>query len=180
MEWSSWSKEKVEWSYVQQTLRMMGFLQKWCDWIASFIQGGHIGIKVNNQVGAIFQTLVHLVDDCLSILQYTDGTIIFHEHDLEKAKNMKLLLTAFEKLSGLNINFHKSELFCFGQLKECYEHYSNIFGCKIGEFHVRYLGIAVHYKMLSNNYWLTIEQRIANKNKGVGKVNICLLDRDLF
>ena len=35
-------------------------------------------------------------------------------NDLEKAKNMKLLLCAFEQLSRLKINFHKSELFCYG------------------------------------------------------------------
>jgi hypothetical protein len=40
------------------------------------------------------------------------------EHDLEKANNMKLLLCAFELISGLKINFHKSEIFCFGEAKE--------------------------------------------------------------
>jgi hypothetical protein len=40
------------------------------------------------------------------------------EHDLEKARSMKLLLSAFEELSGIKINFHKSEIFCFGQAKE--------------------------------------------------------------
>ena len=38
----------------------------------------------------------HLVDDRLSILPYADDTIIFMENDLEQAKNMKLLLCAFE------------------------------------------------------------------------------------
>jgi hypothetical protein len=38
----------------------------------------------------------HLVDDGLSILQYVDDTIIFLDHDLEKAKNIKVLLCAFE------------------------------------------------------------------------------------
>jgi hypothetical protein len=37
------------------------------------------------------------------------------EHDLEQDVNMKLLLCAFELLSGLKINFHKSELFCYGE-----------------------------------------------------------------
>jgi hypothetical protein len=37
------------------------------------------------------------------------------EHDLDKAQNLKLILSAFEQLSGLKINFHKSELFCFGE-----------------------------------------------------------------
>jgi hypothetical protein len=57
----------------------------------------------------------HLVDGGLSILQYADDTILFMEHDIEKARNLKLILAAFEQLSGLKINFHKSELFCFGE-----------------------------------------------------------------
>src|SRR6185312_5968434 len=41
------------------------------------------------------------VDNGLSILQYADDTILSMENDLEEAKNMKLLLCAFEQLSGL-------------------------------------------------------------------------------
>jgi hypothetical protein len=37
------------------------------------------------------------------------------QHDLEKALNVKLILCMFEQLSGLKINFHKSEIFCFGK-----------------------------------------------------------------
>jgi len=40
----------------------------------------------------------HLVDEGLSILQYADDTVIFMDNDLERAKNMKLLLCAFEQL----------------------------------------------------------------------------------
>jgi hypothetical protein len=60
----------------------------------------------------------HLVDGGLSILQYADDTILFMEHDIEKAQSIKLLLCAFEQLSGLKINFHKSEIFCFGEAKD--------------------------------------------------------------
>ena len=49
----------------------------------------------------------HLVDGNLSILQYADDTILFLEHNLEHAHNMKLILCAFEQLSGLKINFHR-------------------------------------------------------------------------
>jgi hypothetical protein len=65
--------------------------------------------------GQISAVVPHLVDDGLSILQYINDTILFMDHDLEKARNMKLLLYAFEQLSGLKINFHKSEIFCFGE-----------------------------------------------------------------
>jgi hypothetical protein len=40
------------------------------------------------------------------------------EHDSAKAVNMKLILSFFEQLSGLKINFHKSEIFCFGKAKD--------------------------------------------------------------
>jgi hypothetical protein len=40
------------------------------------------------------------------------------EHDIEKALNMKLIPFIFEQLSGLKINRHKREFFCFGQDKE--------------------------------------------------------------
>jgi hypothetical protein len=63
----------------------------------------------------IIGVVPHMVDDGISILQYADDTIIFMDHDLDKAQNMKLLLCAFEQASGLKINFHKSELFCFSQ-----------------------------------------------------------------
>ena len=46
--------------------------------------------------------------DGLYILQYADDIIIFIDHDPEQAQNLKLLLCAFEQLSGLKINFHKS------------------------------------------------------------------------
>jgi hypothetical protein len=55
------------------------------------------------------------------------------EHNFEEAKNMKLMLTSFERLSSLKINFHKSELFCYGEAKEAQQEYMNVFGCPVGE-----------------------------------------------
>jgi hypothetical protein len=64
-------------------------------------------IQRAKEAGQISGIVPHLVDDGISILQYADDTIIFMDHDMDKAQNMKLLLCAFEKVSGLKINFHK-------------------------------------------------------------------------
>jgi hypothetical protein len=40
--------------------------------------------------GQILGVIPNLVDECLSILQYVDDTILFMDHNLEQAKNMKL------------------------------------------------------------------------------------------
>jgi hypothetical protein len=74
-----------------------------------------------------------LVDAWLFILQYADDTILFMEHDLEQDVNMKLLLCAFELLSGLKINFHKSELFCYGEAQQMEGQYTSLFRCGLGQ-----------------------------------------------
>jgi hypothetical protein len=105
----------------------------------------------------------HLVDDGLSILQYADDTILFMEHDLEKVRNMKLLLCAFEELSDLKINFHKSEVFCFVEAKDYEAHYEQLFGCRKGSFPFKYLGIPMHYMKLNNKDWEMIEEQIKKR-----------------
>jgi hypothetical protein len=104
--------------------------------------------KVAGQVRGV---IPHLVDDGLSILQYVDDTIIFLDHDLEQAKNLKLLLCAFEQLSGLKINFHKSEIFCYGAAKEMEPFYTSLFGCNSGAYPFRYLGIPMHHRQVLNS-----------------------------
>jgi hypothetical protein len=116
--------------------------------------------KADNQISGI---VPHLVDEGLSILQYVDDTILFMDHDLEKARNMKLLLCAFEQLSGLKINFHKSEIFCFGAAQESLPQYIELFGCNQGAFLMRYLGIPIYYRRLSNAYWKRVEERFKKR-----------------
>jgi hypothetical protein len=55
------------------------------------------------------------------------------EDDLENARNVKYILCLFEQISGLKINFHKSEIFCLGDAKERAQRYSEIFTCPTAE-----------------------------------------------
>lgn len=110
--------------------------------------------------------LFHLpvVEDGVSILQYTDDTILFIKHDLTKAKDLKLVLSTFEQLPGLKKNFHKSELFCNGKAKECEHEYAKLFGCKNvcvwgGGLPFKYLGVPMYHKKLYNKYWIAIKEK---------------------
>jgi hypothetical protein len=67
--------------------------------------------KEDGQVGGL---VPNLVEGGVSILQYAD-TILIMQHYLANAVNTKLIMCIFEQLSGLKINFHKSEIFCFGR-----------------------------------------------------------------
>jgi hypothetical protein len=171
--------DKVNWDFLQQTLRIKGFSGKWCHWMSQIVSKGSIGVKVNDSIGRYFQTkkgfregdslspllfnlvadmlsilinrakedgqvrglVPYLVDGRISILQYVDDTIPFMENDLEQAAKMKLLLCAFEQLSGLKI---KSEVFCYGEAKEIEDHYTNLFRCGLGQYPFRYFGIPIH------------------------------------
>jgi hypothetical protein len=120
-------------------------------------------IKRAKSDGQIEGVIPHLVDGGLSILQYADDIVLFMEHDLEKARNLKLILVAFEQLSGLKINFHKSELFCFGEAQDSTVEYADLFGCGQGQFQIRYLGIPIHYRRLTIAEWKLVEERLQKR-----------------
>jgi hypothetical protein len=75
-----------------------------------------------------------------------------------------------KKLSGLKINFHKSELFCFGDTKERVAEYVRLFGCKEGELPFRYLGIHMGPSRLFNRDWRAVEERF-EKSLVVGRAS---------
>ena len=114
--------------------------------------------KEDGQIGGL---IPHLVEGGVSILQYADDTIIF----------MELILSLFEQLSGLKIIFHKSEIYCFGQAKTAESQYRQLFGCEIGAFPFKYLGIPIHFRKLKNGEWKPIEDRFERKlSSWIGKL----------
>ena len=46
--------DKVNYSFLQQTLYIKGFSEEWHDLIQSFVVGGSVAIKVNNDTGNYF------------------------------------------------------------------------------------------------------------------------------
>ena len=85
------------------------------------------------------------------------------DNDLEKARNLKLILAAFVQLSKLKINFHKSELFCFGDAQDAARQYAELFGCAQSQFPIMYLGIPSHYRRLLNAEWKHVEERLQER-----------------
>jgi hypothetical protein len=55
-----------------------------------------IKVQQNNLIAGLIS---NLIPKGIAILQYADNTIMWLDHDLEKARNMKLLLYMFEQIS---------------------------------------------------------------------------------
>jgi hypothetical protein len=97
----------------------------------------------SQQNNLITDSIDHLIPTRIVILQYADESMMCLENNLEKAKNVKLLLYMFEKMSGLKINFDKSEVLLIGRDNELSLAYVEIFNCNIKLFRLKYLGVPI-------------------------------------
>jgi hypothetical protein len=85
-------------------------------------------------------------------LQYANNTILFMAKDKEYARNLKWILSCFELMSGMGINYHKNELVPINIENEEEEtKWAKIFGSPMGVFPIKYLDIPLHYSKLSRD-----------------------------
>jgi hypothetical protein len=75
-----------------------------------------------------------LVERGLTHLQYADDTVICLEIDENSIANTKFLLYYFENMSGLKINYHKSEVMVLGVPVEESARIARMLNCKEGGF----------------------------------------------
>jgi hypothetical protein len=81
-------------------------------------------------------------------LQYADDTILFSNPDEFYLRNLKSCLIWFENLSGMRINYHKSELISLNMQEEQVHRAAHIFSYPVGSLPLKYLGIPLHYDKL--------------------------------
>ena len=86
----------------------------------------------------------HLVGGAgISLLQYADDTIIMVKGSDADIANLKFLLLCFQQMSGLKINFDKSDVVVMGySLAECQD-IANRLNCRLGSFPTTYLGTPI-------------------------------------
>jgi hypothetical protein len=105
----------------------------------------------------------HIIKNGCAYLQYADDTILLLQDNLKFARNLKFILILFEKMSGLKINFQKSEVYCFGNANNNKDAYAEIFTCPIKNLPMSYLGVPIDHKKLSNSQWAKIEEKFEKK-----------------
>jgi hypothetical protein len=99
-------------------------------------------------------------------LQYADDTLLFLEHDYNSACHLKWRMVCFEKLSGMKINYHKSDLYPVNLDEDESHRYAQIFCCKFGSFPFKYLGVPLHYDKLRREDTQPIVGKIIKRIEG--------------
>ena len=99
-------------------------------------------------------------------LQYADDTLLFLENNLEKAANLKWLLVCFEQLSGMKINYDKSDLLVLGMDDERANDVAKVFCCKRSDFPMKYLGVPLHFSKLRREDLQPVIDKIVKRIAG--------------
>jgi hypothetical protein len=195
--------DKVNWNFLLDSQRAMGFGDFWCNKVEKILQNGTVSVKINNITGPHFQSskgvrqgdplspflfnsaaqcltkmvleaqenglltglAPDLVDKGVAIMQYADDTVLCLAHDKDKAINLKLLLYLFELMSGLKINYQKSEIFLIGGDNDIASFYADMFGCQIGNLPMKYLGVPVSFRCLKNSDLDFVESKFIKKTR---------------
>uniref|UniRef100_A0A0A9GRJ6 Reverse transcriptase domain-containing protein n=1 Tax=Arundo donax TaxID=35708 RepID=A0A0A9GRJ6_ARUDO len=110
--------------------------------------------------GLVTGLIPHLFESGIAVLQYADDTILCLQHDCEKANNMKLLLYLYELMSGLKINFQKSEVIVLGGNNVIAQQYADLFHCQVGSFPIKYLGVPISPSRLYVVDWEMVDQKV--------------------
>jgi hypothetical protein len=105
----------------------------------------------------------NLIDHGIAILQYADDTVMCIEDNMDKARNVKLMIYLFEQMSSLKINFDKSEIILIGGDNSLAVQYVELFNCQVGLFPMKYLGVPIAPGILHVVDWARLEEKYGKK-----------------
>jgi len=113
--------------------------------------------------GHLVVTLDWLIPGGVSHIQYADDTVIMIDGSDSSILSLKLILYCFEWLSGLKINFHKSDVYVFGVDQRQKEHLANMLNCRLGEWPMKYLGLPLSEHRLGVQAFAGVVDRIRKR-----------------
>ena len=116
-----------------------------------------------NRNGVLEGLAPNLVPGGLTHLQYANDTILFAKATKENVLALKFLLFCFEEMSGMKINYQKSEVYVLGVPKEEEELYADMLNCKVGSLPFTYLGLPMGVGKVGKRDLHPIMQKIEKK-----------------
>ncbi|GJU96960.1 putative RNA-directed DNA polymerase, eukaryota, reverse transcriptase zinc-binding domain protein, partial [Tanacetum coccineum] len=143
--------DSVNWSFLLDIMRQMGFDLKWGSWISSCLSSASISILVNGSSSKEFKLHREACDKGIykGIFLVNNG--------------VNLSLLCFELASGLKVNVDKSRVIGVGVLANEVISMASSLGCTHDSIPFFYLGLPVGKKMNSCNGWSAVINRFREK-----------------
>ena len=120
-------------------------------------------LSLANEKGQIQGVVPHLVPSGLTHLQYADDTLILIQHKELDVANLKFLLMCFEDMSGLKINYHKSEVIVMGATLDEQRRVASMLNDKLGTIPFISLGLPVSDRKLTVEQSKFLVQKLTAK-----------------
>lgn len=115
------------------------------------------------EVGHISGVAANIIEGGLSQIQYADDTLIFIKNSEREFINLKFLLMCSEEMSGLKINFEKSEAFVTGGDLESQLRTAHMMNCELGTIPMKYLGMPISSRALTMGDFDPIVENVAGR-----------------
>jgi hypothetical protein len=112
--------------------------------------------------GQIQGLVLHLIEGGITHLQYADDTVIFLALEEQTILYTKFLLYCFENMSGLKINYQKSEVIVVGGSEEDQTNVA-VFNYNAGSLPMKYLEVMVSDRHLSSSDLAYVHQKVEKK-----------------
>ncbi|GFS28866.1 hypothetical protein Acr_00g0004350 [Actinidia rufa] len=167
--------DNINWNLLFGMIKLMGYPQKWIQWIKECVSTARVLVLVNAAEGlnvllkrAVSQGLLKGVvvgdqDFRLAQLQFADDTIIFCEAKERELVMIKRILRCFEVLSGLRINYHKSMVSGVGVEVHQLASFAEILRCKHQTLPIRYLGMPLGVSPRLKSTWKPVIEKVSTK-----------------
>ena len=94
---------------------------------------------------------------------YADDTILFAQADPHNVEKIWWMMRGFEALSGIRVNQNKTELYYLNIDRVLAEDLAHVFGCRVGQFPFKYLGLPLSYQKLKVRDWEFLIRKVEDK-----------------
>ncbi|XP_058766728.1 uncharacterized protein LOC131640337 [Vicia villosa] len=102
--------------------------------------------------------------DCkVEVLQYADDTLLVGDASWNHVWDLKAVLRAFEKVSGLGVNYHKSKLVCYNINLNFMKAAANFLASKIENGGFSFLGIPIGSNPRRIMFWKPLIGRLKKR-----------------
>ncbi|GKV35410.1 hypothetical protein SLEP1_g43679 [Rubroshorea leprosula] len=174
--------DKVCWKFLDCMMQKLGFCATWRRWIMECLRTSQVSVLVNGsptrqgdplspflflivveglngmittavQKGLLEGVEVGSKGFKVSHLQFADDTILFGSATKQNVWAMKGIMRSFELVSGLKVNFKKSQLMGIAVNEEWLDKMAWVLCCRKGNFPFKYLGVPIGGSHRKLHFW---------------------------